>query len=79
MALMGGNLKRFLLTIIFLMLLTIVFVLLGGGNLLKTAGRWINGMGKKAENVKETIEQKASTIEKTVEKGIDTVKQGEKK
>ena len=73
-----GTVKRFLLTIILLMLLSIVFILLGGGELLKSSGRWIGGMGKKAEDVKQTIEHKASTIEKTVEKGIESVKQGDK-
>jgi len=45
-------LKRFLLSVIFVMLLVIVFILLGGGELLKDAGRRLSGMGSKAETVK---------------------------
>jgi hypothetical protein len=60
-------------------LLIIVFVLLGGGNFLKSTGNWIGGVGKKAEDVKQTIEQKATTIEKTVEKLKEGEKPGEKK
>ncbi len=79
MASKGGTLKRFLLAVIFLMLLTIVFILLGGGNLLKSTGSWLGGVGKKAEDVKQTIEHKATTIEKTVEKLKESEKTGEKK
>ncbi len=79
MAQKGGKIKRFFLVLIFLALLVCVFILLGGGSLLKSAGMWIGGVGNKAENVKQTIEQKADTVEKTVKKGIETVKPGEKK
>ena len=79
MAQKGGKMKRILLTLIFLALLAVVFVLMGGGTWLKSAGKWIGGMGSKAEDAKQTIEKKASTIEKSVEKGIEAVKPGEKK
>ncbi len=79
MAKKGGTLKRFFLTLVFLALLIIVFILLGGGNLLKSTGIWIGGVGKKAEDVKQTIEHKATTIEKTVEKLKENEKAGEKK
>ncbi len=79
MAQKGGTLKRFLLALVFLALLVIVFILLGGGNLLKSTGTWIGGMGKKAEDVKQNIEKKAMTIEKTVEKLKESEKPGEKK
>ncbi len=79
MATKGGSVKRFLLTLVFLALLVIVFILLGGGNLLKSTGNWIGGMGKKAEDVKQSIEHKATTIEKTVEKLKESEKTGEKK
>jgi hypothetical protein len=36
-------------------------------------------MGKKAGEVKQTVEKTATTVEKGVTKGIDTIKQGEKK
>ncbi len=75
----GGTLKRFLLTLVFLVMLVIVFILLGGGNLLKSTGNWLGGVGKKAEDVKQTIEHKATTIEKTVEKLKENEKSGEKK
>jgi hypothetical protein len=75
----GGKMKRILLTVMFLGLLVVVFVILGGGTWLKSAGRWIGGMGAKAEDAKQTIENKATTIEKSVEKGIEAVKPGEKK
>ncbi len=74
-----GAVKRFLLTLIFLALLIVAFILLGGGNLLKSTGRWIGGMGSKAEGVKEKLEDKATTIEKTVEKLKESDKKGEKK
>ena len=79
MAQKGGKMKRIFLTLIFLALLAVVFVLLGGGTWLKSAGKWIGGMGSKAEDVKQTIEKKATTVEKSVEKGIEAVKPGEKK
>jgi Sec-independent protein translocase protein TatA len=79
MAQKGGTLKRVFITLIFLVLLVIVFVLMGGGNLLKKTGSWIGGVGKQAEDVKQTIEKKATTIEKTVEKLKDSDKPGEKK
>ncbi len=79
MAKKSGTLKRFFLTLVFLALLIIVFILLGGGNLLKSTGTWIGGVGKKAEDVKQTIEHKATTIEKTVEKLKESEKTGEKK
>lgn len=79
MAQKGGTVKRFVITLIFLVLLVIVFVLMGGGDLLKKAGNWIGGVGKQAEEVKKDIEHKASDVEKKVEKGIDVFKQGEKK
>jgi hypothetical protein len=75
----GGKMKRFFLTLILLALVVVVFVLLGGGTWLRSAGIWLGGMGTKAEDVKQTIEKKASTVEKTVEKGIEAVKPGEKK
>jgi len=65
--------------LVLIALLIIVFVLLGGGNILKSTGRWIGGVGKKAEDVKQTIEQKATTIEKTVEKLKEGEQPGEKK
>ena len=79
MAQKGGKLKRFLLISMLFAVLVIVFVLLGGGNVLKSTGNWIGGVGKKAEDVKQTIEQKATTIEKTVEKLKEGEKAGEKK
>ncbi len=79
MAQKGGTLKRIFLTLLLLALLVIVFVLMGGGNLLKSTGTWIGGVGKKAEDVKQTIEHKAVTIEKTVEKLKENDKPGEKK
>lgn len=79
MAQKGLSLKKIVLTLILLALLGIVFVLAGGGNLLKSAGKKIEGAGKQADVFKQKVEEKASSIEKTVEKSIDSVKQGEKK
>ena len=79
MAQKGGKLKRFILIVLLVALLTVVFVLLGGGKFLKSAGTWLGGVGKKAEDIKGTIEQKATTIEKTVEKLKEGEKPGEKK
>ncbi len=79
MAKKGGSVKRLVLTLVFLALLIIVFILLGGGNLLNSTGTWIGGVGRKAEDVKQTIEHKATTIEKTVEKLKESEKTGEKK
>jgi Sec-independent protein translocase protein TatA len=76
MAKKSGTFKRYLLTLIFLVLLVVVFILLGGGNLLRSAGRWMSGVGNQAETVKQKMEEKASSTSKTVEKVIDTVKPG---
>ncbi len=46
MAQKGGNMKRFILIVIFLAVFVAVFILLGGGNFLKSAGTWIGGLGK---------------------------------
>jgi len=74
-----GKLKRTLLTLVFIALLIVVFILVGGGDLLKSAGKWIGRMGSKAEDIKGTMEDKATTIEKTVEKLKQSVKSGDKK
>jgi Sec-independent protein translocase protein TatA len=79
MAQKGGKVKRFFLTIVLLALIVVVFILLGGGNLLRSAGRWMSGVGKEAETVKQKMEEKASSTGKTVEKVIKTVKPEEKK
>lgn len=78
MAQKAGTVKRFFLTLVFLTLLVIVFILLGGGNFLKSAGRWMSGVGKEAEVVKHKMEEKASATGKAVEKVIETVKPAEK-
>jgi Sec-independent protein translocase protein TatA len=78
MAQKSGTLKRFILTLIFVVLIVVVFILLGGGNLLKSAGRWMSGVGSEAETVKQKMEDKASSTGKAVEKVIETVKPGEK-
>jgi Sec-independent protein translocase protein TatA len=74
-----GSIKRFVLTVVFIALLIVVFILVGGGDLLKQAGKWVSGMGKKAEDVKEKMEEKADTIEKTVEKLKESDKSGGRK
>ncbi|OGW45509.1 MAG: hypothetical protein A2078_09860 [Nitrospirae bacterium GWC2_57_9] len=78
MAQKGGKVKRFFLTIVLLALLIVVFILLGGGNMLKSAGRWMSGVGKEAEVVKQKMEEKASKTGEAVEKVIETVKPGDK-
>ena len=75
----GGAVKRFLLIVIFLLLLSIVFILAGGDKFLRSAGKQIEGAGKKAGEIKQQVEHKAAETGKAVEKVIDTVKQGEKK
>lgn len=79
MASKGGKMKRIFLVLTLTALLMVVFVLLGGGRWLKSAGVWIGGVGSKAEDVKQTLEHKAQSVEKSVEKGIEAVKPGEKK
>jgi hypothetical protein len=79
MAQKGGKVRRVFMIVLLLSLSVITFILLGGGDLLKSAGNWIGGVGKKADDVKQTIEQKATTIEKTVEKLKEGEKSGEKK
>ncbi len=79
MAQKGGKVKRYILTLMLIALLIVIFIILGGGNLLKATGKWIGGMGNKAEDIKGTIEHKATTIEKTVEKLKESDKPGEKK
>jgi len=79
MAQKGGKLKKFILIVIFLAVFSVVFVLLGGGNLLKSAGTWIGGLGSKAENMKGKIEEGATSVEKKVEKVKESVTSEEKK
>ena len=67
-----GGLKRFVLILVLLALALIVFILFGGADLLKSAGN-------KAESIKQTVEQQATTIEKKVEKVKEAVAPGEKK
>lgn len=78
MAKKSGKIKTFLLALILLALVSVVFVLLGGGTLLRSAGRWISGVGKEADVVKQKVEEKATDTGKAVEKVIETVKPGEK-
>jgi len=64
-----GRLKRFIMTLVFIAVLILVFILVGGGDLLDSAGKWLRGMGDKAEDVKDDIEDTAEDVrEKTVEK-----------
>jgi hypothetical protein len=79
MAKKGGNLKTFVLVVVFLALFSVIFVLLGGGNFLKSAGIWIGGLGSKAEAMKGKIEEGATSVEKKAEKVKDAVTSGEKK
>ena len=75
----GGTMKRLVLTVLFLALLAVVFVLLGGGNILKSVGTWLGGMGNQAETMKGKIEEGATTVEKKVEQVKESVTSGEKK
>jgi hypothetical protein len=79
MAKKGGNLKRFILIVIFLVVFSAAFVLLGGGNVLKSTGTWIGSLGSKAENMKGKIEEGATSVEKKAEKVKEAVTSGEKK
>ena len=74
-----GGFKRFLLVLVLLVLAAVVFVLLGGGKLLKESGNWITGAGKKAEEVKQDIEKKATNVEKVGKETVDKLKSGDKK
>lgn len=78
MAQKGGTVKRFVLTLVLLVLLAVVFVLMGGGKLLRSAGTWMSGVGKEADVVKHKMEEKATKTGHAVEKVIDTVKPGDK-
>lgn len=79
MAKKGGTVKRFLLILILLSLALIVFILFGGADLLKSAGKKIEGAGQQAETIKQKVEEQAATIEKKVEKVKESVSPGEKK
>ena len=79
MAQKGGKTKRFILIALFVVLIAVVFVILGGGNVLKSAGIWIGGMGSKAENFKGKIEEGAQSVEKKAVKVKEAVTSGEKK
>lgn len=79
MAQKGGGFKRFLLVLVLLALAAVVFILLGGGKLLKETGSWLGTAGKKAEEVKQDIEKKASTVEKVSKETVDKLKSGDKK
>jgi len=79
MAQKSGTLKRLILTLILLVLVVVVFILLGGGNLLRSAGKWMSGVGSEAETAKQKMEEKATDTGNAVKKVIETVKPGEKK
>jgi len=79
MAQKGGKLKRFILIVIFLAVLAVAFVLLGGGDVLKSAGTWIGSLGSKAESMKGKIEEGATSVEKKAEKVKEAVTAVEKK
>jgi len=79
MAQRSGTVKRFLLILILISLALIVFILFGGADLLKSAGKKIEGAGEQAESIKQKVEEQAATIEKKVEKVKDSVSSGEKK
>jgi len=74
-----GGLKRILLVLVFLVVAAVAFILLGGDKLIESAGSWIHGVGKKAGEVKQSVEKTATSVEKGVTKGINTIKEGEKK
>jgi membrane protein required for beta-lactamase induction len=78
MAKKGGKLKTIVLTLVLLALIAVVFILMGGGSMLKSAGKWISGVGKEADVVKQKVEEKASNTGKAVEKVMDTVKSRDK-
>lgn len=73
------TLKRLVMTILFLVLLAVVFVLLGGGNLLKDAGAWLGGLGSKAESMKGKIEKGAQSVGKKAGEVKDAVTSVERK
>ena len=84
-----GKLKRFVLIIVFLVLAAVAFVLLGGGNLLKSAGtkaenikgqieEGAKSVEKKAEKVKEAVTSTGEKVEKKAEKVKDAITSGEK-
>ena len=75
----GWNLKRFFLIVIFLVVFAVAFSLLGGGNLLKSAGTWVGGLGSKADTFKGKIEEGAQSVEKKAEKVKEAVASVEKK
>jgi hypothetical protein len=79
MAQKGGKLKTVILIVVFLAVLSAAFILLGGGNFLKSAGTWMGGMGNKAETMKGKIEEGAKTVEKKAEKVKEAVTSGDKK
>jgi hypothetical protein len=73
-----GGFKRFLLVLVLLALAVVVFILFGGGKLLKETGNWLGGVGKKAEEVKKDVEKKAETVEKVGKETVEKLK-GDKK
>ena len=79
MAQKSGTVKRFFLILILLSLALIVFILFGGADLLKSAGKKIEGAGRQAESIKQKVEEQAVTIEKKVEKVKESVSSGDKK
>jgi Sec-independent protein translocase protein TatA len=79
MAQKGGTVKRFILIVIFLAVFLAAFVLLGGGNLLKSAGTWIGGLGSKADSMKGKLEEGATSVEKKAAKVKEAVTSAEKK
>lgn len=79
MAQKTGKFKKLFLSLVLIALAAIIFILLGGGDLLRSAGKKVEHVGQKADQIKQQVEEKAATVEKKVEKGIEAIKPGEKK
>ncbi len=66
---MNRGIRGFVISTIILAILIIVFVFVGGGDVLKSVGEWISGTGGKADQMKGEIQKKTDDVrEKAADK-----------
>ena len=68
---MNRGVTGFIYSLIVLAILVLVFIFVGGGDLMKSVGQWISGTGDKAEQVKEKVQKKTDDVR---EKAADKIR-----
>lgn len=68
---MNRGIKGFIISAIVLAVLVLVFVFVGGGDVLKSVGEWVSGTGSKADQMKGEMQKKTDDVR---EKAADTIR-----